>query len=187
MFYTGKGDKGDTNLFSSKPGERLSKTKPVFEVLGTMDELNSLLGLCRSRSKNFTINLEGKTIPAAGIFHELQEALFIVQAELAGADKHLGESAVKKLEALIRAIEKEIPPIAEFRVTGEVELGAWCDFARALSRRAERALLNYAEKNPEAVSENTRKYLNRLSSVLYALARVITRQSGASEKPPTYA
>ena len=187
MFYTGKGDKGETNLFSSKPGERLSKTEPVFEVLGTMDELNSLLGLCRSRSQGTNLALQGKAVPAAGIFRELQEALFIVQAQLAGADKHLGESAVKKLEALIRAIEKEIPPIAEFRVTGEVELGAWCDFARALARRAERALLRYAEKNPEAVSESARKYLNRLSSVLYALARVITHQSGAAEKPPSYA
>ena len=187
MLYTGKGDKGETNLFSSKPGERLSKTNPVFEALGTMDELNSLLGLCRSRSKDVAFNLEGKVISAAGIFREFQEALFIVQAQLAGADKHLGEFAVRKLEALIRAIEKEIPPVAEFRVAGEVELGAWCDFARALARRAERALLNYAEKNPEAVSESARKYLNRLSSALYALARLIAHQRGAQEKPPTYA
>jgi cob(I)alamin adenosyltransferase len=186
MLYTKKGDKGTTKLFNTKKGKRLSKTGTVFDALGQIDELNSLLGICRAENKKTYIKVGRKKILVADIVFDVQDALFVVQAELAGAPKKIKRNFLAEIEGLINDIERKMPPIKTFKIAGETRESAWFDYCRAVSRQAERRVLIHTEKHPKAVSETTKKFLNRLSSLLYACGRVIAYQKGAKEKSPTY-
>ena len=180
--FTGKGDKGDTGLFGSK--QRVSKNSAIAEALGTLDECNSFLGLCKSaaREKAFTFGKEG----IAEMVHEVQNHLFTIQAEVAGADKHIPESSVRTMEHIINDVEKALPPIKSFLISGATETSAWFDVARTLARRAERRVIAVHEEGGRPMHEHTRAYLNRLSSLLYALARLANHHAGIPEKPPEY-
>ncbi|HEY4482824.1 MAG TPA: cob(I)yrinic acid a,c-diamide adenosyltransferase [Candidatus Paceibacterota bacterium] len=179
MLYTGKGDDGSTYFFGSK--ERFGKDTPLVEALGTLDELNSLLGFVRARIRGRT--LKGPQGPTSkAIIEDVQQNLFIIQAELAGADKKIEESKVREMEKLIGEIENKLPPIKTFFIPGANEESALLDFARTVSRRAERRVVAL-EKKP---TKFTLAYLNRLSSLLYALARLQGQKGGKVEKRPTY-
>lgn len=182
MLYTRKGDNGTTGLFGCN--QRLSKSSNIAEALGAVDELNSWLGLVRSflPSKNFFIRKQS----LANIILSVQENLFIIQAELAGADKHLKKLAINKLEQIIAQIESELAPIKSFLIPGSSELSAYLDLARTVSRRAERRVVLASEEGQIKVKPNTLAYLNRLSSLLYALARLASQREGAEEHKPSY-
>lgn len=182
MLYTGKGDGGTTSMFGSK--ERISKNSSRAEALGTLDELNSLLGISKVMSRPYDWKIEGET--SQQIVEEIQQNLFTLQAELAGAEKTLSEEKLRKAETIIGAIEKEIPPITAFSVSGGTELSASFDYARSVSRRAERRVIRAIEEGQVKLGEYSRAYLNRLSSLLFALARISNTKSGVSEKKPTY-
>jgi len=184
MLYTKKGDDGTTKTFDCKPGERVSKTSTVAEALGTLDEVNSFLGLCKVKSAESGFVIQEKKFE--DIVHGIQDTLFIVQAEIAGAEKTVSEERVKETEAIIDAIEKLLPPITSFFISGGTELAARFDVARTLSRRAERKVVGVAEEGIRKVGPFTKAYMNRLSSILYALARLSNHFSGITEKPPTY-
>jgi len=180
--YTGKGDKGTTKLFDSKKGERVFKDAPVFEALGTVDELNTVLGWCRSAcSTDWFVG--DKSV--GDILVDVQHHLFTIQAELAGADKSIPEQNVHHIESRIIIIEEKIPEITTFFVPGGSELSSRLDVARAVSRRAERRLVTLNEEGRE-VSEYTLMYANRLSSLLYALVRFVNHNSSVEEQPPEY-
>jgi len=186
--FTGKGDDGTTKTFNCPPGKRISKNSAIAEALGSMDEVNSFLGLCKVKSKATGFSFQSK--PLENIIHEIQENLFIIQAELAGADKSLEKLKVEKMEAMINEIEKILPPIKSFFISGGTELASLFDVSRTLARRAERRVVAVqeslkVEENRE-ISEHTRAYLNRLSSMLYALARLANHLSGIKEEPPSY-
>jgi len=185
MLYTGKGDNGTTSTFGSC-NQRISKSSAVAEALGTLDEANSFLGLVKTnvRASEMRVTEEGNSLSV--VIDSVQQNLFIVQAELAGADKHIEESKVVEMEAVIDTIEKELPPIKSFFVSGGTELGAILDFARTLARRAERRVVAVAEEGGQGVDKDTLAYLNRLSSLLYALARQVNHKSGITEEPPRY-
>lgn len=182
MLYTRKGDKGKTGTFGSK--KRISKSSALSESLGTMDEMNSFLGLCKMSAKESGFRL-GRT-PLNEIVYTVQKNLFIIQAELAGADKTIEEKKIKTLESIIDAIEKELPPIKTFFVSGGTELAARFDFARTLARRAERRVIAVHESANQQIGEYTLAYLNRLSSLLYALSRLSNHKSGITEESPDY-
>lgn len=182
MLYTRKGDKGTTKTFSCTG--RISKNSPVAEALGTLDEVNAFLGIVKVKSTSVGFSFEDRSF--ADIVHEVQEDLFIVQAEVAGAPKTIEESKVKKVEAAVDGIEKELPPIKTFFISGGSELAAHFDFARTLARRAERRVIAALEAGEAAAGESTLAYLNRLSSLLYALARLSNHRAGVSEKAPDY-
>lgn len=182
MFYTRKGDKGDTHFFESKA--RVSKSGERAEALGTLDELNSLLGFCKARAKKSDIEVFGRPLP--DILEEIQQNLFIVQAALAGADKAISEEKVKAVEAMIDGIEKELPEIKTFFVPGATELSGLLDFTRAVSRRAERRVVKFLETGEIEITAESRSYLNRLSALLYALVRYVNLKSGAKDIPPSY-
>jgi cob(I)alamin adenosyltransferase len=118
--------------------------------------------------------------------------LFSVQAELAGADKHITKEKVKEVENWIDLAEKEMPPIKTFFISGGTELGAMFDVARTIARRAERRVVGVTTASggapPKAVElgANTLKFMNRLSSILYALARLSNHKSGIKETAPSY-
>jgi cob(I)alamin adenosyltransferase len=192
MLYTRKGDGGTTKLFGCEQ-KRISKSSAVAEALGSLDEINSFLGLAKVRAGEQGLVVKSLNLPdgKAGervekLVHEIQHTLFIVQAELAGAEKTVGEAKVKRLEQVIDNIESEMPPIKSFFVSGGTELAATFDVARTIARRAERRVVQVVEEGERAIGEHTRQYLNRLSSVLYAFARYANFSAGIKEEPPTY-
>jgi len=182
-FFTGKGDGGTTKLFDSKPGERVSKTSPIFETLGMLDELNALTGWCRAACEDdFTVGERS----AASILRDVQDHLFTIQAEVAGAPKSVPSSSVERLGETIGLIEKQLPEVKTFLVPGGTELSARLDIARAVSRRAERRLVQLSESGEREVSASSRAYANRLSSLFYALTRLANHHAGIGETPPSY-
>lgn len=182
MLYTKSGDDGTTKTFGCD--QRISKSSAAAEALGTVDEINSFLGICKVKSSKKKLTVINKNI--SDIVHEIQQTLFVIQAELAGADKEVMEGKIVELEKLIDNIEKTIPPIKTFFIPGGTELGADFDFARTIARRAERRVVQVSEEGVQPVGPNTVKYLNRLSSGLYALARLCNHLSGITEESPSY-
>lgn len=182
MLYTGKGDDGTTTIFGCN--QKISKSSAIAEALGHVDEINSLLGVLKMEG--------GKTAAIAGLtYHALlsdvQQDLFVVQAELAGADKKMEKERVTKVEGWVSAIESELPTIKTFFVSGGTKLGAMGDFARTVSRRAERRVVAALEADPaKDLHKELLAYMNRLSSLLYALARLANFRAGVPEEKPHY-
>ncbi|PIQ35729.1 MAG: ATP:cob(I)alamin adenosyltransferase [Candidatus Yonathbacteria bacterium CG17_big_fil_post_rev_8_21_14_2_50_43_9] len=175
MLYTGKGDNGTTSAFGCD--QRFSKSSAIAEALGTLDEVNSFLGV---------VKVKAEASEVSKIISDVQQNLFTIQAEVAGAEKHIGEEKARELGKIINAIETELPPIKTFFVSGGTELASLLDLARALSRRAERRVVGVADEGAVRVGKETLAYLNRLSSLLYALARQTNYKSGITEEPPMY-
>ena len=190
MLYTRKGDNGTTKDFKSGPGERKSKSSCQTEALGALDELNSFLGLVKVKSETLSwqlpIKFDDSGTGVAQVVAAVQNNLFSVQAEIAGADKRVSEKRIGEMEQLIDAIEKEMPPIKTFFVSGGTEMAALFDISRTLARKAERRVVAGIEQNEFKVDAPTLAFLNRLSSLLYALARLTNHKSGIKESAPTY-
>ena len=182
MLYTKKGDDGTTKTFGCD--QRISKSSAIAEALGSLDEINSFLGLCKVKSEEAQLKVGGDSF--ARIVHILQENLFMVQAELAGADKHIGEEKVKQVENWIDLVEHEMPPIKTFFISGGSDIAATFDVASTIARRAERRVVGVNAENSIKLGEQTLKFMNRLSSILYALARLSNHKSGIKETPPSY-
>jgi cob(I)alamin adenosyltransferase len=185
MLYTRKGDDGKTKIFHCD--QKISKSSIIAEALGTLDEINSFLGIIKAK-----INQGGTLID---LIRQIQENLFIIQAELAGSDKKINSEKILEMEKMIDDIEKELPPIKTFFISGTTELSALFDFARTLARRAERRVVAclddssrraVADEGKMSISPETLTYLNRLSSLLYAFARQSAYKSGVKEQNPSY-
>jgi cob(I)alamin adenosyltransferase len=183
MLYTRKGDKGKTKTFGCN--QQMSKSSAIAEALGTLDEINSFLGLCKIKAEKEKLSLSDGT-PVAGVIHDVQKNLFIIQAELAGASMSVHEDRVKEIEIIIDYIEKELPPIKSFFISGGVKLAVLFDIARTIVRRAERRVTEVSEEKKVKVSDGTKAYLNRLSSLLYALTRLTNHKFGINEESPDY-
>ena len=184
MLYTRKGDDGQTKLFCCD--QRLSKSTAIAEALGTVDEINSLLGLCKVKAGDLNLKISGLDQSVSAILDQIQQNLFIVQAELAGAPKNISAEKVIWLEQITDTIEKELPEIKTFFVSGGTELASLFDFARTIARRAERRVVKVAEEKTNSLQPATLAFMNRLSSVLYALARYSNFRAGVLESSPTY-
>lgn len=182
MLYTRKGDKGTTSTFGCD--QRISKSSAVAEALGTLDEINSFLGVCKMT--NGALEIFCNELSISHILENVQQDLFIVQAEVAGADKTITKEKVEEVEKIIDDTEKELPPIKTFFISGGTILSANLDFARTLARRAERRAVGVYEEGEVKIGEYTISYLNRLSSLLYALARLSNHKSAITEKSPSY-
>ncbi|MCB9813703.1 MAG: cob(I)yrinic acid a,c-diamide adenosyltransferase [Pseudomonadales bacterium] len=161
---TKKGDKGESYLIN---GKKISKSNIVFEVLGTLDELNSHLGLVivkiqENPSKEITKNVK--------FLLDIQHTLFYLGAQLAESPKEsLSESQLFKLETEADRLQLEMADnwITKFVLPGGTELGAHIDIARTVSRRLERLIVGLSEK--KSVPELILKYINRLSDYLFIL------------------
>jgi len=182
MLYTRKGDDGMTKTFGCD--QRISKSSAVAEALGSLDEINSFLGLVKVKSKEAGFKIGEKSFEE--VVHTLQENLFTVQAETAGADKHIALEKVTEVENWIDLAEKEMPPIKTFFISGGTELGAMFDISRTIARRAERRIVGVNDGGIVKLGVDTLKFMNRLSSVLYALARLSNHKSGIKESAPSY-
>ena len=182
MLYTRKGDNGKTSLFSAKGGpasgwgcdQKISKSSNITEALGALDEANSFCGVCKSKISDIKIK---------DIINRIQNDLFIVQAQLAGADKKIKEGEVKYVEEIISDIEKQLPEIKSFLISGANEMSANFDFARTLVRRAERRVVAVHEEGIAKIDSETLVFMNRLSSLLYAFARYTANKDGIETAP----
>lgn len=172
--YTRRGDRGKTSLYD---GDRRSKNNRRICALGAIDELNSQLG--------FALSLLSRT---NGKFkdslRQLQQDLFEIAAELATASGKppfsITIKRVHKLERMIDNIEGELPVLANFIFPGGSPVGAALHVARSVCRRAEREMVTLSKK--EKVNPNIMMYLNRLSDLLFMLARKINRLDKSPEE-----
>lgn len=183
MLYSRKGDTGNTKLFCC--AQKVSKSSAIIEALGALDEVNSFLGLCKVKAHQQNIILS-KGTQLEAIISDMQNTLFIIQAELAGFSGTINEHHVIHLEEITNSIEKELPKIKTFLLSGGTELSALLDVARTLARKAERRTCCAIEEGEIKVGPHTRAYLNRLSSILYACARLANQKSGIAEQAPKY-
>lgn len=165
--YTRTGDKGSTGLAD---GKRVPKDHRRIEVLGCLDELNSLIGLVMAQAEPDT--------PSELAL--VQNRLFDLGAELAipGAERIVAED-VAMLEAALDGYNADLPPLREFILPGGGKAATFCHLARALCRRTERRLVTLARE--EEINSQTLQYVNRLSDLLFVLARVLTRRGDGRE------
>jgi ATP:cob(I)alamin adenosyltransferase len=177
---TKKGDKGFTSLLG---GRRVPKFHLRPEAYGTLDELNSFLGVARAVSKDRMVKETLLTI---------QNHLFIIGSELAlyGKDRTLLKREVTRKEVdwltrLSTDFEASIQPEPKFIIYGETFISSILDVARAVSRRAERKVAEMKSKRMLA-SPSILEYLNRLSDVLYLLARYEENKAGKKSRHPSY-
>jgi cob(I)alamin adenosyltransferase len=177
--YTKTGDGGETGLFG---GERVAKSHQRVDAYGQVDELNAVLGLA--------LALE----PAAferDLLESVQRDLFTVGAELATADPgridaalrgrpRIGEPRIRALEAAIDRHQADLPPLKQFILPGGVSKAAALHLARTVCRRAERAVVGLREGG-HAVTPEIAAYLNRLSDLLFVLARAANAAAGVRD------
>lgn len=181
--FTGKGDDGTTKTLGCD--QRMSKSSAIAEALGTVDELNSFLGLLKIEGRETGFEFFGRNF--SEIIGEVQQNLFIVQAELGGSEGFsIEKEKVEKMSETINNIEKELPPINSFFVSGGCRISSLFDYGRTICRRAERRVITVVDEGKTPVSDGTKAYLNRLSSLLYAMARLSNHLSGIKEESPSY-
>jgi cob(I)alamin adenosyltransferase len=180
---TKTGDRGETGLAS---GHRLAKDALVFEVVGTLDELNSWLGVVTA---NFETLLTAKTQQNYNKkllehFYHIQDTLFFLGAEIAGSPKaKLQETELKQLEKWSDTLQNKMADnwTTQFLLPGGTSLGAWLDVSRTVCRRCERILVSYSRE--VAVRPLLLQYLNRLSDYLYVTRCHVNQQLAYNEKP----
>ncbi|WKZ30062.1 MAG: cob(I)yrinic acid a,c-diamide adenosyltransferase [Candidatus Dojkabacteria bacterium] len=186
-FFTRKGDTGESSVGNTK----VAKSSQGLILLGSLDECNSVIGLARS----FTLPL-AEVLPEMEILHDsllrTQELLFIVQAEIAAKifppkqanTKIITDKHVSEVEQVIESFDEVIPQITHFIIPGESTISAQIDVARTISRRVEREALLFSEEY--LLSDSLKAFLNRLSSLLFALARYSNVIQNRQEHGPNY-
>jgi cob(I)alamin adenosyltransferase len=180
--YTRTGDKGQTALVG---GKRVAKDSPRIESYGTIDELNSIVGLARAFNADKLAAGEAHRY-LDEVLAKIQDELFDLGSELATpADAayegmyRVGAAEVKRLEDTIDRCQKDLAPLKSFILPGGGKVGAFLHQCRTVCRRAERDLLRLSRK--EELGEWPIKYVNRLSDLFFVLARWIAKQSGEDE------
>jgi len=172
--YTRRGDGGETSLFG--PG-RVSKDDPRVEAYGTIDELNSLLGVITAQAR------DRQTVAS---LKEIQRMLFVAGGDAASEldtnqkVPRISSSDTLRIERMTDLLLARLPPLKNFILPGGTETGAMLQLARAVCRRAERRVVTASkayEMNPEL-----RPFFNRLSSYLFNLSRLVNKSAGRKEE-----
>jgi cob(I)alamin adenosyltransferase len=170
--YTRTGDRGETSLVG---GRRVRKDSARVDAYGDVDELNSLLGVVRAHMGDS---------PANRLLAEIQNELFTVGADLASPLEikapRIEPDHIARLERAIEEWNRALPPLREFVLPGGAVPGALLHLARAVARRAERRVVRLAAEEP--INEHVLVYLNRLSDLLFVLARAVNREAHAIEE-----
>lgn len=167
--YTRTGDDGTTGLGD---GSRVPKDSVRVEAYGTVDELNSAVGVL--------LAVPGLPPAISACLTEVQQQLFDLGGELCiPGHRAISASQVTQLEQALDAFNDPLPPLKEFILPGGGPAAAACHLARTIARRAERRVWTLARA--EAVSPEVAKYLNRLSDLLFVLARVLARHESGAE------
>ena len=173
--YTKTGDSGETSLFDKS---RVPKSHPRVEAYGDVDELNACLGAARAAGSDPDLDAALETI---------QRQLFAVGARLADPSARIAARVVKavvqpadveRLEKWIDSFEQALPPLRKFILPGGSVCGAWLHLSRTVCRRAERRVVSLGEG---AVEPIVVVYLNRLSDLLFVMARTASHRQGSPE------
>ena len=180
--YTRTGDRGETSLVG---GKRVPKDSRRIDAYGTIDELNSIIGLARVFNEE---NLE------AGEAHhfldevlcKIQDELFDLGSELATPPEsfqqgmfRISQTEIKNIEKLIDKCQENLQPLESFILPGGGRVGAYLHQCRTVCRRAEREILRLSRQ--ETISEWPLKYVNRLSDLFFVLSRWISKETGERE------
>jgi len=173
--YTGKGDDGSTRRLG---GGRVRKDDPSIEAVGAIDELNAHLGLCLACGGSGQAGLSRAIEPVQSELFAIGSALSVGTGQPAG--EFIGESAVRRLESQIDATASALPELKGFVLPGGCELACRLHVARAVCRRAERAVAALAGGGFLPV---ILPYLNRLGDLLFVLARQANRDAGLGDLP----
>jgi cob(I)alamin adenosyltransferase len=197
IFFTGAGDNGS----SSVGRDTLEKSNILFHALGTLDELNTVTGLCRTYCQDYEIERCQPSISFDETLLRLQELLFIAQASVyrtahyqsidhspVSGDSAIGitHEHVRFLESLITPIDSQLPPLRQFVIPGGHPVALYLDMARVVSRRTERIVVELSHLHPGTTSPELLAFLNRLSSVYFALARYANYLYHIPESHPRY-
>ena len=171
--YTRTGDGGETSLFG---GARVAKNDPRIEAYGTVDELNSFIGVARAAWAESPIDTQ---------LHQAQMDLFEIGAHLAspGTSRFPGveTSRIEELERAIDRMEQELEPLKSFILPGGTLAASHLHVTRTVCRRAERLVV--ALNDPAPATQSTIAYLNRLSDFLFVAARFANARAGVGDVP----
>ena len=167
--YTKTGDDGTTGL---QGGRRISKSNIRILAYGAVDELNASIGLILSSKIDTELEKLLKSI---------QNDLFVVGSDLSNPDlsstkNRVTAEMVVNIEKNIDLFENELPPITNFILPGGHEIASLLHIARTITRRAETQVISLDESG--IVNEECKKYLNRLSDLLFVLARIVNKKNG---------
>lgn len=173
--YTGFGDKGNTSLFG---GEKVSKNNERVEAYGVIDELNSIIGLLDAKVDDPEIK---------PLLKKIQNELFVLSSEIATPDEAMrqkfnqtiSEDHIRNMERTIDLFTEVVEPLRKFILPGGCEGAALAHVARTVCRRAERKLISLVNKHQ--INGLLLVYLNRLSDLLFVLARVINQRKGVKD------
>ena len=165
--YTRTGDAGKTG---AADGSRISKSDSLIHAQGDIDELNSLLGLLVSKLDVHEV---------IDLIKQIQNDLFDLGAEISLSQLRITEDHVTNLENRLDHFNAALPPLKEFILPGGGEAASICHLSRAVCRRAERGLVALDSERP--MGKQALAYINRLSDLLFVLARFITRQLNETE------
>jgi len=166
---TKTGDKGETYLAA---GVRVKKDHVRVELIGTVDELNSAIGMVLAQT--------GVSTEIDDVLTGVQQQLFNLGAELCQPKKTLFQVRdADKLEVIIHELNAQLAELEEFVLPGGHRAAALCHVARTVCRRTERRMVSLA--NQEAVNPDSMKYINRLSDLLFVVARTINKDNAVSE------
>ena len=187
ILYTGFGDNGTTTLYNCKQG-RISKSAVLIEALGSIDELNAYLGIIKVYADidKIALKIGAKKILYSKIIEDIQQDLFVIQAELGGSKMTMGKNEMKKIEKIIYNISELLPPITSFTISGGSIISSGLDYARTLARKGERRIITVTEEGSRIIGVNTISYMNRLSSVLFAMSRYANHIFSIPENHPDY-
>lgn len=170
---TKTGDRGTTGLGD---GNRIAKNALRVESMGTVDETNSIIGIvvAECRAEQTTED------PISGLLQNVQNDLFDLGGELSMPGYQLiSEQHVKRLEEWIVDYNEQLPPLKNFILPGGNQAAAYCHLARSVCRRAERIIVSLSQE--EDINDALQRYLNRLSDLLFVLARTLARQHDGEE------
>lgn len=181
--YTRTGDKGETGLVG---GKRVPKDAPRIEAYGTVDELNSVVGLALAFNEGKLKQGEAHRF-LDGLLREIQNELFDLGSELATpADSahppkfRVGARAVRRIEATIDQCRRELGPLRSFVLPGGGKIAASLHQCRTVCRRAEREIVRLSRQEP--IGEWPLIYINRLSDLFFVLSRWIVKRMGKKEE-----
>ena len=179
--YTKTGDSGETGLFG---GTRVSKADPRVAAYGDVDELNACVGVARAA----LVTADDREL--AGMLEHIQRDLFALGARLADPAHQIADRVKKiavapadiaRLEGWIDALESTLPPLRRFILAGGSQGGAALHLARTVCRRAERAMVALLAGDKEAFEPDLLIYVNRLSDLLFVMARRANQRAATPE------
>ena len=180
--YTRTGDKGETALVG---GKRVPKDSPRIDAYGTIDELNSVVGLARVFNEESLDAGEAHQF-LDGVLCQIQDELFDLGSELATPPEffkegmyRVSESEIDRIEKSIDRCQKDLEPLKSFILPGGGRIGAYLHQCRTVCRRAEREILRLSRS--EDINDCALKYVNRLSDLFFVLSRWIAKQTGEPE------